>query len=84
MSGYNGTKSYMPTITTTLRLGTQGGEERNVAVHLCILDSNEYKLILGVDILTRLHFVFNDRESKLHLVSQGVHFNIPLVDKEYV
>ena len=32
VSGYNGTKSYMPTITTTLRLGKFGGDERTVTV----------------------------------------------------
>lgn len=84
VSGYNGTKSYMPTITTTLRLGRYGGAEREATVQLCVLDSNEYKIILGVDILSKLHFVCNDRDKKLHLINQGRNFSLPLADRRYI
>lgn len=84
VSGYNGTKSYMPTITTTLRLGRFGGDERAVTVQLCVLDSNEYKIILGVDILSKLHFVCNDRDKKLHLINQSRSFSLPLADRRYI
>lgn len=40
VSGYNNLKSYMPIITTAMRLGRQGGSEREVTIQLCVFDSN--------------------------------------------
>ena len=51
VAGYNGTRSYMPVLQAPVRLGNRGGEERNIQMHLCVLDSNDYKLIIGVDLL---------------------------------
>ena len=54
VKGYNDARSYMPALTTSFRLGAHGGPERYVAVQLCVYDSNEYKLLIGVDILRPL------------------------------
>ena len=51
VTGYNGTSSYMPVLETTVRLGARGGSERYISMHFCILDTNAYKLIVGVDLL---------------------------------
>ena len=51
VAGYNGARSYMPVLETSFRLGNRGGDERVMPVNLCILDSNAYKLLIGVDIL---------------------------------
>ena len=40
VAGYNGSRSYMPVLQTSIRLGARGGEERYVEMHFCILDSN--------------------------------------------
>jgi hypothetical protein len=54
VKGYNGASSYMPALTTNFRLGAHGGPERCIAAQLCVYDSNEYKLLIGVDILRPL------------------------------
>ena len=83
VSGYNGTSSYMPVLETRLRLGARGGEERWIAVHLCILDTNAYKLIVGIDLLDRLHFTFDGPSRRLFLEWAGVRFSLPLATRQY-
>ena len=60
VQAYNGSRSYMPLITTILHLGARGGDERIVSVQLCVLDTNRYKLLLGVDVLGPLGFIYDD------------------------
>ena len=54
VTGYNGTASYMPVLETTARMGARGGDERLLQMHFCILDTNSYKLIVGVDVMNKL------------------------------
>ena len=54
VTGYNGTSSYMPVLQTEVRLGARGGDERRLSMHFCVLDTNNYKLIIGVDVMNKL------------------------------
>ena len=83
VSGYNGTKSYMPVLQAPVRLGARGGAERELEMHLCILDTNTYKFIVGVDLLHQLNFIYDDPGRRLHLTHHGVQFSLPLATREY-
>jgi Aspartyl protease len=72
VKGYNEASTYMPVLETRLRVGAHGNEERWMPVHLCVLDTNMYKLIIGVDILHELKFVFDEPARRLHLERNGV------------
>jgi hypothetical protein len=52
-------------------------------MHFCILDSNRYKLIIGVDVLTKLKFVYDGRERRLHLEHKNIPFSLPLASRMY-
>jgi hypothetical protein len=52
-----------------------------VDTHLCVLDTNQYKLIIGVDILRPLQGSLDLTNSRLHLVKDQSRFNLPLIDK---
>ena len=67
VSGYNSTASYMPVLQTTVRLGARGGQERYMQMQFCVLDSNAYKLIVGVDLLNKLDFIYDSPGRRLHL-----------------
>lgn len=41
-------------------------------MHFCILDSNAYKVIIGVDLLNQLKFIYDGPGRRLHLSNQGV------------
>lgn len=82
VSGFNGKSSYMPILELQLRLGARGYEDdRWVTAHMCILDTNAYKLILGVDLLRPLEAVPVLKESRLYISRHGARFSLPLVDK---
>lgn len=67
-----------------MRLGTKGEDaDRQVLVHLCVLDSNRYKLILGMDILNALNFLYDGEQRRLHLHGKGGEFSLPLASREY-
>jgi hypothetical protein len=83
VKGYNESSSYMPILETPIRLGARGGEERSMMAHMCILDSNGYKLIIGVDILQALDFVYDGPGRRLHLTSAGIKFSLPLVTRNF-
>ena len=83
VAGYNDTSSYMPVLETRMRLGARGGDERWLTVHFCILDTNRYKLIVGVDLLNQLNFVYESPTRRLHLERAGVRFSLPLASKQY-
>ena len=67
VTGYNGTASYMPVLETTVRMGARGGDERLLQMHFCILDTNSYKLIVGVDVMNKLQFVYDGPNRRIHL-----------------
>ena len=67
VTGYNGTASYMPVLETTVRLAARGGEERCMSMHFCVLDTNSYKLIVGVDLMNKLQFIYDGPGRCLHL-----------------
>jgi hypothetical protein len=52
-------------------------------VHLCVLDTNRYKFIIGVDLLTQWRFVYDDPSRRLFLEAKGVKFSLPLADKQF-
>ena len=52
-------------------------------MQFCILDSNAYKIIVGVDLLNKLEFIYDGPGRRLHLSSQGVKFSLPLATKDY-
>lgn len=83
VSGYNDAKSYMPILTVNLHLGAKGGEEREISVQFCVLDSNKYKLLIGVDLLDELQFVFDGPNKRLHLANGDKRFSLPVVDRQY-
>ena len=83
VKGYNGAKSYMPILYTKIRLGARGGEERHMPLKLCILDTNAYKLLIGVDLLNQLDFILDGGQRRLHLQRMGVRFSLPVVDRNY-
>ena len=83
VTGYNGTSSYMPVLQTEVRLGARGGEERQISMHFCVLDTNNYKLIIGVDVMNKLQFIYDGPGRRLHLQNAGMKFALPLANKEY-
>ena len=83
VTGYNGTASYMPVLETTVRMGARGGDERMLQMHFCILDTNSYKLIVGVDVMNKLQFVYDGPNRRIHLQNMGVRFALPLATKDY-
>jgi hypothetical protein len=52
-------------------------------VNLCILDSNAYKLLIGVDLLSQLDFVLDGPGNRIYLQRQGVNFSLPLAPRTY-
>ena len=83
VAGYNGARSYMPVLETMLRLGNRGGEERVIPVNLCVLDSNAYKLLIGVDLLNQLRFVLDGPGRRIYLERNSIRFSLPLAPKDY-
>ena len=52
-------------------------------MHLCVLDTNTYKFIVGVDLLHQLNFIYDDPGRRLHLTHKGVQFSLPLATRDY-
>ena len=71
----------MPVLETRMCLGARGGEERWMTVHLCILDTNRYKLIVGVDLLNSLKFLYDGPSRRLFLERTGIRFSLPLATR---
>ena len=84
VKGYNDVTTYMPALTTTMRLGSHGGPERLINVQMCVFSSNEYKILIGSDLLDKLQYIIDSRRSTLRLVHGDARFRLPIVKKEYV
>ena len=42
-----------------MRLGAKGGNGRHLTVQFCVLDTNAYKLLVGMDLLNELNFILD-------------------------
>ena len=73
----------MPILQTTMRLGAKGRNERHLTVQFCVLDTNAYKLLVGMDLLNELNFILDGIQKRLYLQSAGIKFSLPLADRDY-
>ena len=73
----------MPILVSWLRMGTKGDDLRWERVHFAVLDSSQYKLILGLDILQPRNAQIDMTRKILSLERNGMRYSLPLYDKLY-
>ena len=82
--GFDGSKcTGMPILAAWMRMGTKGDDLRWERVHFAVLDSPQYKLILGLDILQPRNAHIDTLGRWLTLERKGVRYSLPLCDKPY-
>lgn len=87
VSGFTGgEKLNMPIVELWMRLGVRGEDERWQMVHLAVLNTAQYKFIIGMDILSPLGGQIHVAGAMpcLQLTIAGGSFRLPLKTKEYV
>ena len=73
----------LPILEAWLRFGTRGDDLRWERVHLTVLHSVQYKLILGMDILQPRKARMDVERCTLSMEKRGITYTLPLKDKQY-
>ena len=64
-------------------MGTRGDDLRWELMHLTVLDTTAYKLILGIDYFKPRKGVLDMENMHLTLTKEGISYRLPLKDKIY-
>ena len=84
VTGFDGkTKHSLPILQAWMRMGTRGDQLRWELMHLTVLNSPTYKLILGIDYLKRRKGRLDMERMALTLCRDNITYTLPLKDKRY-
>ena len=64
-------------------MGTRGDDLRWELMHLTVLDTSAYKLILGIDFFKPRKGVLDMDNMNLSLTRDGIQYRLPLKNKDY-